>query len=76
MSPRLPALRSREVIRALERAGFFAARSSGSHHLLEHPDHPGRSVTIAVQATDLKLGTLRSIVKQAGFTVEEFLELL
>jgi predicted RNA binding protein YcfA (HicA-like mRNA interferase family) len=36
--------------------------------------HPG--VTIAVHATDLKLGTLRSIIKQAGFTVGEFLELL
>ena len=76
MSPRLPALRPREVIRALERAGFFVARSSGSHRLVKHPDHPERSVTIAVHATDLKLGTLRSIIKQAGFTVEEFLELL
>jgi DNA oxidative demethylase len=31
MSPRLPALRPREVIRALERAGFFVARRRTAH---------------------------------------------
>jgi predicted RNA binding protein YcfA (HicA-like mRNA interferase family) len=76
MSPRLPALRPREAIRALERAGFFVARTSGSHHFMKHPDHPERSVTIAYHATDLKPGTLRAIIKQAGLTVERFLELL
>ena len=76
MSPRLPALRPREVIRALERAGFVVARTSGSHYLLRHPDRPERSVTVAYHATDLKPGTLRAIIKQAGFTVEQFLELL
>ena len=76
MSPRLPALRPRDVIRALERAGFFVARTSGSHHFMKHPDHPERSVTIASHATDLKPGTLRAIIKQAGLTAEGFLELL
>ena len=76
MSSRLPALRPREVIRALERAGFAVSRTSGSHHLLKHPDHPERSVTVAYHATDLKPATLRSIIKQAGLTTEEFLELL
>ena len=76
MSLRLSALRPRDVIRALQRAGFFVARTSGSHHFLKHPNYPERSVTIAVHATDLKPGTLRGIIKQAGFTVEAFLELL
>ena len=76
MSPRLPALRPRDAIRALNRAGFFVARTSGSHYFMKHPDHPERSVTIAYHATDLKPGTLRAIIKQAGFTVEGFLELL
>jgi predicted RNA binding protein YcfA (HicA-like mRNA interferase family) len=43
---------------------------------MKPPDHPERSVTIAYHATDLKPGTLRAIIKQAGLTVERFLELL
>ena len=75
MSPRLPTLRPREVIRALERAGFFVSRTSGSHHLMKH-QKPGLRVTVPYHATDLKLKTLRSILKQAGLTPEEFLDLL
>jgi predicted RNA binding protein YcfA (HicA-like mRNA interferase family) len=76
MSPRLPTLRPREVIRALERAGFFLHHSTGSHHYFKHPDKPTVLVTVAVHPGDLKRGTLAAIIKQAGFTVEEFLELL
>lgn len=77
MSPRLPALKAREIMRALETAGFVLVRSKGSHRIFEHatdptrrrvvPDHGGR---------DVPRGTLRDIVDQAGLTVEEFLDLL
>ena len=76
MSSRLPALRPREVIRVLERAGFFVARTSGSHYLLKHPNHPERSVTVAYHAATIKVKTMRSILKQSGLTVEEFLKFL
>ncbi len=33
---RLPALTGREVIRALEKAGFVISRTSGSHYRLVH----------------------------------------
>ena len=36
MNERLPALTAREVIRALERAGFVVSRTSGSHCRLIH----------------------------------------
>jgi predicted RNA binding protein YcfA (HicA-like mRNA interferase family) len=40
-------------------------------------DSPTRKVTIPLHGnTDLKRGTLRSIIAQAGFTVPEFLALL
>jgi predicted RNA binding protein YcfA (HicA-like mRNA interferase family) len=76
MTPRLPALRPSQVIRALERAGFFLHHATGSHHYFKHPEKPGRLVTVAVHARDLKRGTLASIIKQAGLTPDEFLNLL
>jgi predicted RNA binding protein YcfA (HicA-like mRNA interferase family) len=76
MNQRPPALRSRQVIRALERAGFVISRTSGSHCRLIHSTDPNRKVTVPVHADDLRRGTLRSIIAQAGLTVAEFIELL
>jgi predicted RNA binding protein YcfA (HicA-like mRNA interferase family) len=76
MNQRLPALTAREVIRALERAGFAVSRTSGSHCRLIHASDAARKVTIPVHSGDLKRGTLRGIVAQAGLTVAEFLALL
>jgi len=76
MSRRLPALRPRVVLRALQRAGFFIHHSTGGHYYLKHPDKPGLRVTVPFHNADLKRGTLQSIVKQAGMTPDEFIELL
>ncbi len=76
MNQRLPALTARDVIRALERAGFRETRTSGSHCRLVHTSDAARKVTIPIHSGDLKRGTLRAIIAQAGFTVDEFLNLL
>ena len=76
MNQRLPALSAREVIRALERAGFAVSRTSGSHCRLVHTGNPARKITIPVHSGDLKRGTLRGIIAQAGLTVAEFIALL
>jgi len=74
---RLPAVNGRAVIRALSQAGFVVDRIVGSHHVLTHPNDPRRTVSVPVHAGhDLKRGTLRAIIRQAGFTVEEFTDLL
>jgi predicted RNA binding protein YcfA (HicA-like mRNA interferase family) len=74
---KLPAIDGKRVIRALTRAGFTTDRIVGSHHVMVFPDAPGRTVTVPVHGSrDLKPGTLRSIIRQAGFSVEEFVELL
>ncbi len=72
----LPSITSRQCIRALERAGFLLKRIKGSHHHYTHPVHHGRVVPVPIHGGDLKKGTLRSIIKQAGMTVEEFVDLL
>jgi len=61
-------------VRIFQRAGFLIDHQSGSHAVLRHPD--GRRALVAMHARELKRGTLMGIIKQAGFTVEEFLELL
>lgn len=76
MNQRLPALTARDVIRALGRAGFRESRTSGSHVRLIHGGDSSRKVTVPVHSGDLKRGTTRAIIAQAGLTVEEFLKLL
>lgn len=74
---RLPALKPRQVIRALERAGFVVVRIKGSHHFMVHRADPTRMTNIPAHASrDLPRGTLRAIIEQAGLTVDEFLDLL
>ncbi|MBR0756849.1 type II toxin-antitoxin system HicA family toxin [Bradyrhizobium jicamae] len=74
---KLPVVNGRRVIQALTKAGFVVNRVTGSHHVLVYPGDPTRTVTVPVHAgRDLKPGTLRSIIRQAGLTVEEFVELL
>ena len=73
---RLPVITSRQLLRALARAGFFVHRTSGSHFLLRHQTDSKRTVTVPYHAADIKSGTLRSILKQAGLTVEELIQLL
>ena len=46
MSRKLPALRPKAVMRALERAGFRLVRITGSHHIHEHPSRPDRVVPV------------------------------
>ena len=76
MSPRLPAVRPKEVLRVLRKAGFFIHHTSGSHYVLKHPDKPHLRVTLPFHNKDLKRRTPSSIIEQAGLSVEEFSELL
>jgi predicted RNA binding protein YcfA (HicA-like mRNA interferase family) len=76
MNQRLPALKAREVIRALERAGFAVSRTSGSHCRLIHTTDPARKVTVPLHTGDIPRGTLRAIVSQAGLTVAELIAYL
>ncbi|QDU54622.1 type II toxin-antitoxin system HicA family toxin [Aeoliella mucimassa] len=76
MSKQLPVLSSREVIKALEKSGFYTIpnRGKGSHVFL-YRDDPPKGITIP-NNRELKRGTLRAIIRQADLTVEEFLALL
>lgn len=71
----LPVLSGRELIRALEKAGFEVDRQKGSHIVLRNVDPPHRRLTVP-DHREIKKGTLRAILRQAGMTLEELAELL
>ncbi|MCC6298224.1 MAG: type II toxin-antitoxin system HicA family toxin [Anaerolineales bacterium] len=71
--PKLPVLKPRQVIAALEKAGFRQVRQKGSHMqfkrgnlLVTVPNHPG----------DLNPQVLCSILRQSQLSAEEFSQLL
>ncbi len=73
MSARLPALKPAEVIRILERNGFRLLRAT-KHRTYVDGAVRRYLVTVPYHARDLKPKTLRSIIRQAGWTVDEFME--
>jgi mRNA interferase HicA len=77
LSRKLVGLSGRRVVNALRRGGFDLIRVSGSHHVLRKPGVPNSKVVVPVHgARDLPPGTVASILRQAGLTVEEFSSLL
>ena len=72
MSKELPALRARDVLRILKRAGFVKWRQKGSHLTL-YRAADRRAVTIPMHFSGtLPKGTLRAIISEAGLTTGEF----
>ena len=74
MTQKLPVISGRECIKALERAGFYVKRQRGSHVVLRRDD-PFAQVVVPDHKV-LDRGTLRAIIRQAGLSVREFLQLL
>lgn len=76
MSERLPSLKGREIIKVLKKIGFIERHVSGSHAILRHPATKKIVVVPVHGGKDVKRGTLFSIIRQAGITVESFMDLL
>jgi predicted RNA binding protein YcfA (HicA-like mRNA interferase family) len=72
---RLPTdISGRQVRTALERAGFVFRRQSGSHMILRCDDPYAR--VVVPDHAQVRQGTLRRIIADAGLTVDQFLGLL
>ncbi|TMC55454.1 MAG: addiction module toxin, HicA family [Chloroflexi bacterium] len=71
--PKLPALKAREVARALERAGFQLVLQQGSHAQFKRGS---LLVTVPMHSGDLNPNTLRSILRQAKMSIDELRELM
>jgi predicted RNA binding protein YcfA (HicA-like mRNA interferase family) len=73
VTPSLPVVSGRDVVRALAKAGFSEVSQRGSH--LKLRNEAGRTVIVPMHRR-LAQGTLRSILRQADLTVETFIELM
>lgn len=68
--PKLPRISGGDAVSVLTRLGFYVARQKGSHVVMRRDDKG----CVIPQHQELALGTLRSAIRQAGLTVEEFVE--
>ena len=72
--PKLPVISGKELIKALSKLGYLVDHQTGSHIILRHKEQPHRRLTIP-NHREISKGTLRAIIRQAGLTREEFLNL-
>lgn len=71
----LPMMTAQTVIKKLERASFNHVGTRGSHYLLKNYTS-GRKTSVPIHGgRDLGRGLLADIIKQAGLTVKEFIDL-
>lgn len=73
--PKLPVVSGGRVVKALAKLGYELDHQTGSHMILRHREPPHRRLTVPNHRT-LKKGTLRSILREAALSVEEFADLL
>lgn len=59
-------MKASEMMRLIEKDGWFLIRQTGSHRVYRHPLKVGTVILPAHGAKELKKGTEMSIRKQAG----------
>ena len=64
----------REVVKALQRAGFYIKRQKGSHIVLRR-DNPFAQVVVPDHKS-VDTGTLATILDGADLSVEDFIKLI
>jgi predicted RNA binding protein YcfA (HicA-like mRNA interferase family) len=70
---RLPVCSGSDAVKAFSRLGYVVDHQTGSHIILRHPNL--RRLTIP-NHRELAKGTLRSLIREAGITKEQFDALL
>lgn len=73
--PKLPIISGLKAVKALSKIGYEIDHQTGSHLILRNKEEPHRRLTVP-NHKELAKGTLRKLIKQAGLTVEEFVNLL
>jgi predicted RNA binding protein YcfA (HicA-like mRNA interferase family) len=71
---KLPVISGRQAVRAFEKFGWTVARQSGSHIIMTRT---GEFVTLSIpDHAELARGTLRSLIRAAGLTIDQFVAAL
>jgi predicted RNA binding protein YcfA (HicA-like mRNA interferase family) len=71
---KLPRISGRDCVSALLKSGFREKRQHGSHIVLRR-ENPFAQVVVP-DHSELDTGTLRAILRQAGITTEQLLDVL
>jgi predicted RNA binding protein YcfA (HicA-like mRNA interferase family) len=75
MPPKLPRISGAQAITALQRLGFVTIRQRGSHVILKKRISKEEEIGCVVPLHhELAIGTLRSILRQARVSPDEFME--
>ena len=70
----LPVVSARDAVKAFERLGWTVARQNSSHIIMVHPD---QNATLSIpDHHEVARGTLRSLIRHANLTVDEFVAVL
>ena len=70
---RLPVCSGADAVKAFRQFGYEVDHQTGSHIILRHPSQ--RRLTVP-NHRELAKGTLRSLIREAGLTKEQFTDLL
>ena len=71
---KLANISGKEAAKAFQKAGWQSVGQVGSHLVMIRP---GIRVNLSIpQHKELSVGTLRALIRNAGLTVDEFLDLL
>ncbi|MEO7557984.1 MAG: type II toxin-antitoxin system HicA family toxin [Gammaproteobacteria bacterium] len=76
MSPLLPRIKAKDLIRVVKQLGFELDRQKGSHAVFYRPSDKARVVIPAHAGQDIKLKTLHGIIDDMRITPEKLKELL
>lgn len=73
---KLPRLSGKEVIKLLSKADFTLVRQKGSHIIMKKQTSEEIRTVVVPNHKEIDTGTLVEIIRQAGLTRDEFLNLL
>jgi predicted RNA binding protein YcfA (HicA-like mRNA interferase family) len=59
-------MKARDIIKLIEKDGWYWKRTSGSHQVYKHPTKTGTVVVAQHGSKDIPEGTVKSILRQAG----------
>jgi predicted RNA binding protein YcfA (HicA-like mRNA interferase family) len=71
----LPIVSGKQACKAFDKIGFLIDHQTGSHIILRNQNPPYRRLTVP-NHKELAKGTLRAIIRQAGLTIDEFIQLM
>ena len=74
--PKLPLVSGAKTVKALQRLGFFVDRQRGSHVVMKKVTAEGERGCVIPMHKEVAPGTLRSALKMAGVSPEEFSDAL